>query len=220
MRKNSQISKMAERSRRQREKILRVAVRLFWQKSYLGTSIDDIAKGANINKATIYYYFESKSAILYEIIMEHIQEIYKDALPIANSSLSPEDKLACLINNNLKSQILHQGRAGLSHRDWRELPLKLKRSYIEQRRKYANIFEAIIKGIIDKNDFTGIDEKLATLFTLGLVNSLIHWYKPNGRCSAEEIESQIVTYIMHALSCYNQISADNVVSPDLLKLTI
>ena len=220
MRKNGKMSKMAERSKRQREKILRVAVRLFWQKSYLGTSIDDIAKAASINKATIYYYFESKSSILYEIIMDHIQEIYDNALPIANSPLSPEDKLACLITNNLKAQILHPGRAGLSHRDWRELLLKLKRSYTEQRRKYASIFEVIIKGIINKNDFTGIDEKLATLFTLGLVNSMIHWYKPNGRCSAEEIESQIISYIMHALSCYDQASVENVVAPDLLNLKI
>jgi AcrR family transcriptional regulator len=196
-------SRIIERRSRQKEKILKAAVRLFWQKAFLGTSIDDIARAADVNKATIYYYFESKSEILYEIIMEHVQEIYKDALPIVDSSLSPEDKLALLIDNNLKTQVSHPGRAALSHREWRELPLKLRREYSELRKQYAAIFEGIIREIIDKNSAPVKDEKLATLFTMGLVNSLIHWYKPSGRCSAEEIKSQAITYIMLALSCHN-----------------
>lgn len=198
-----------ERAKRQRDKILKVAVRLFWQKSFLGTSIDDIAKAANINKATIYYYFDSKSSILYEIIMQHTNEIYLEALPIKNSFELPENKLASLIANNLKLQILNPGRAALSHREWRELPLKLRRVCITKRKQYADIFTQIIKEIVDKNGKPAIDVKIATLFTLGLVNSLVHWYKPHGALSSEEIVSQAVTYIMNALSCAH-IPADDI----------
>jgi AcrR family transcriptional regulator len=208
--------KNIERTNRHRDKILRVAVRLFWQKSFLGTSIDDIAKAANINKATIYYYFESKSSILYEIIMDHVNEIYEEALPVADSSESPENKLASLIANNLKLQILHPGRAVLSHREWRELPLKLRRSCIDKRKKYAAIFTEIIKEIIDNNGEPVINTKLFTLFTFGLVNSMVHWYKPDGQLPSDEIVSQAVTYIMRVLSHHVKFSDGSFVLRDLV----
>jgi AcrR family transcriptional regulator len=45
------------RSFSQRNKLLTIAGHLFWQKGYLATSIDDIAKAAKMNKASLYYYF-------------------------------------------------------------------------------------------------------------------------------------------------------------------
>jgi AcrR family transcriptional regulator len=57
-----------QRWAKQHQKILSAAGHLFWKKGYLGTSIDDIAKAANVNKAAVYYYFKDKSFLLYEVI--------------------------------------------------------------------------------------------------------------------------------------------------------
>ncbi|MBW2346741.1 MAG: helix-turn-helix transcriptional regulator, partial [Deltaproteobacteria bacterium] len=40
------------RREHQKKKILSAASRLFWKKGYNGTSIEDIAKTADVNKAT------------------------------------------------------------------------------------------------------------------------------------------------------------------------
>ena len=43
---------------RKREKILAKSGQLFWKKSYLGTSYEDIGKATSLNKSTISYYFK------------------------------------------------------------------------------------------------------------------------------------------------------------------
>ena len=58
-----------------KEKIVSVAVDLFYKKGYFATSISDIAKGCDIQKAGIYYYFKSKEDLLFCIMMETMDDL-------------------------------------------------------------------------------------------------------------------------------------------------
>ena len=57
-----------------REKILKVATKLFARKGFDGARVDEIAKKAGVNKALIYYYFKSKEEILEEIMKVFLEE--------------------------------------------------------------------------------------------------------------------------------------------------
>lgn len=50
-----------------KQRILDVAERMFAEKGFDASRVDDIAKEAQVNKALIYYYFESKRDILEEL---------------------------------------------------------------------------------------------------------------------------------------------------------
>ncbi|MGU3500935.1 TetR/AcrR family transcriptional regulator [Mycobacterium sp. C31M] len=50
-----------------REEILRTATRLFATRGFHATRMNDIADAVHINKASLYYYFSSKSVLLYNI---------------------------------------------------------------------------------------------------------------------------------------------------------
>ena len=56
-------------------KILQVAERQFAEKGFDGTSIDKIAKAADVNKGLIYYHFKDKNDIVISIFRNIIQEI-------------------------------------------------------------------------------------------------------------------------------------------------
>jgi len=58
-----------------REKILRKAFILFAKKGYDGTRVDDIAKAAGVNKATIYYYFDSKKSLYQEVLYQQMSKL-------------------------------------------------------------------------------------------------------------------------------------------------
>ena len=51
-----------------KQKILDAALEVFASKGFDGARVDEIAKTAGVNKALLYYYFESKEAILKELI--------------------------------------------------------------------------------------------------------------------------------------------------------
>lgn len=57
-----------------RERILNTAVKIFAEKSYEGSRIDEIAKAANVPKSLIYYHFKSKEDILQVLIDNFVKE--------------------------------------------------------------------------------------------------------------------------------------------------
>lgn len=65
-----------------RGQILRAAERLFAANGFSGTGVDAIAQEAGINKATIYYYFTSKQAILDCLIEDFLQNFMLKTLSI------------------------------------------------------------------------------------------------------------------------------------------
>ncbi|MDL2217698.1 TetR/AcrR family transcriptional regulator [Christensenellaceae bacterium OttesenSCG-928-M15] len=69
-----------------KKQILDVAEALFAAKGFHGTRVDEIAKQANVNKATIYYYFSSKQAILDYLIEEFLNSFVNTSKSLLSSS--------------------------------------------------------------------------------------------------------------------------------------
>lgn len=57
-----------------RERILQTAVKIFAEKSFEGSRIDEIAQEANVPKSLIYYHFKSKNDILDALVAKFIEE--------------------------------------------------------------------------------------------------------------------------------------------------
>jgi TetR/AcrR family transcriptional regulator len=67
-----------------KEQILKVAEELFAQKGFAGVRTQQIAERAGVNKALIYYYFESKEKLLREVL----QKILFDLISLTNEILA------------------------------------------------------------------------------------------------------------------------------------
>jgi TetR/AcrR family transcriptional regulator len=53
-----------------RERILKAAMKIFSQQGYHGASMQEISKEANVNKASLFYYFSSKENLYQEVIKD------------------------------------------------------------------------------------------------------------------------------------------------------
>lgn len=72
------ISERRQREKEQRRKeIIDAAERLFFSRSYEDVSMDEIAREVELNKATIYLYFDNKEALYATIVLRGI-EILKE----------------------------------------------------------------------------------------------------------------------------------------------
>jgi AcrR family transcriptional regulator len=61
---------VGERGEQTREEIVQSALRAFATQGFHVTSVDDIATGADVSRATLYQYFESKESLFVELIDE------------------------------------------------------------------------------------------------------------------------------------------------------
>src|SRR5215813_7281742 len=60
-----------------RQEILRTAARLFQQRGYDATSMNDVAAALKLSKGGLYHHFQSKDEILFEI-MNHAMDLTQE----------------------------------------------------------------------------------------------------------------------------------------------
>jgi TetR/AcrR family transcriptional regulator len=85
----SEDTKIRKRGKKTREKILKVATKLFAKYGFSGTSMDEIAERVGIRKASLYHHFSSKQ----EIYEELIERVFAEIIKIFQVSFSSGDIL-------------------------------------------------------------------------------------------------------------------------------
>jgi AcrR family transcriptional regulator len=89
-----------------KEKILRVASRLFYEQGYNLTGINQIIAEADIARASLYNHFESKTDLLL-VYLREAEEIWFTAMEDFVSPISdPKEKLLALFDFRMDRQIL------------------------------------------------------------------------------------------------------------------
>jgi TetR/AcrR family transcriptional regulator len=66
-----------------KKRIIKASISVFVEKGYMGGRIDEIARRADVNKAMIYYYFDSKEGLyrsIIEMVFENVYMILKENL--------------------------------------------------------------------------------------------------------------------------------------------
>src|SRR5881275_2583711 len=80
-----------------RQEILRTAARLFQQRGYHATSMNDVASALKLSKGGLYHHFQSKDEILFNL-MDHAMDITQErVIDPVRSIADPERRLRMLI---------------------------------------------------------------------------------------------------------------------------
>jgi len=95
IRKEINLQKPGETAR----KILSAARALFAENGYNATHVDEIARRAGVNKATIYYQIGDKDTLYAHVIHQVIGNIAQIVAAAVAEKSDPEEKLAAYINN-------------------------------------------------------------------------------------------------------------------------
>ena len=86
-----------KKGERRKQELLNIAYRMFIEKGYENTSVDDIITEAGIAKGTYYYYFESKEATLEAVIEMMIEKAEIVAKAALMNPVSIPQKLASVV---------------------------------------------------------------------------------------------------------------------------
>ena len=182
-----------------RQQIFLAAAHLFARKGYKGTGLNDIAKSAKVNKATIYYHFKNKAAILYEIAVNPIYELVELGRPVLESKRSPSDKLEALIENHIEWLISHPINVSMYQFLRMNLPPKLYKEYVNARADYLAMFEKVIQEGTEKREFMVAAPFYDSLFIVIFLNALIQRLNPSEEFSQNDIISSASKLIFQAL---------------------
>jgi AcrR family transcriptional regulator len=85
------------RDRERRQQILDAALQCFLQFGYAKTSMDDVARRANLSRPLIYLKFKSKQDLVRGIYLDFIESALEQAESISRSKLATKAKLAAVL---------------------------------------------------------------------------------------------------------------------------
>ncbi|NMB41610.1 MAG: TetR/AcrR family transcriptional regulator [Firmicutes bacterium] len=170
-----------------KQKIIQTAVRLFNEKSFSATSVQDIADALNVTKAALYYYVSSKEEILYEIFDHAMTTAELRLKNLMGQKMPVEQLIHKIIYNQIMAFIDEMPNIAIFFSEKANLlPENLKAINIRER-KYENKIASVLEEGIKKNIFKDNDILPTVYAIIGMCNWLYHWYKPDGRLKPEEI---------------------------------
>ena len=183
-----------------REKILDAATRLFAEKGYHGTSMKEVAKLAGVNKALLFYYFNSKENMHRELLSDmpsFLKITIKEELEKASDSLKKLEAVVLALvkhfsRSRFRMKILLQSFLGLGP----EPPVLHDEMINLTRLPLVNVLEEGIK----EGKFRPVD---SNFMANGIIGMLQIFYRIPSHSeveySNEEIFKNVITIIENGI---------------------
>ncbi|HLV87217.1 MAG TPA: TetR/AcrR family transcriptional regulator [Candidatus Sulfotelmatobacter sp.] len=175
-----------------RQEILRTAARLFQQRGYDATSMNDVAAALKLSKGGLYHHFQGKDEILFEI-MNHAMEITQErVLGPVRGIADPEERLRALIRRHMEVVLSPQDReiTVMLHEN-HPLPPGLRRRINSRKKEYVHFVEDLIADVQRARHAKGsVSPRAAAFALLGMINWIYQWYKPEGPLQAPNLIPQ------------------------------
>ncbi|HJP73122.1 MAG TPA: TetR/AcrR family transcriptional regulator [Pseudonocardiaceae bacterium] len=161
------------------ETLLNVAVRLFNERGYDGTSMEDLSRKLGITKSAIYYHVPSKEELLRLAVDRALDGLFAVADEVRDRDGRAMAQLEALVRGSVNLLV-------------RELPFvtlllrvrgntKVERAALARRRDFDRLVTDLVTKARDEGDLRAdIDPATTSRLLFGMVNSLIEWYRPRG----------------------------------------
>lgn len=181
--------------------LVEAAVRIFSEKGYDGSSLQDIAERIGILKGSIYYYYKSKEDILFDVIKLVHDEHLNNARSVAFRSCNPLDRLRKLLTDHAAFVCRHLERAAILVREMQKLPHNRVEEILGPDHAYQRVFRDLISEAQELGDVADeANAKLATLWVLGALNSIHRWYRPERVESPEAVAAHFADQLTRSLA--------------------
>ncbi|VVJ17983.1 Transcriptional regulator [Amycolatopsis camponoti] len=180
------------------------ATRLFAERGFAGTSLQDIADALGITRPALYYYVKSKEELLAKLVTEVTNGPLEELTELVARDLDPVAKLRGIVEIIVGRRVRQPERFRLLIRSEAELPAALTEAYDEGRRAVLKTIAGVIEDGVRVGRFRPVDARVAALGVLGMCNWVAWWYHPGGRDTAEVVVEQLADMAVGALQRADQ----------------
>jgi AcrR family transcriptional regulator len=180
--------------------VYEAALRLFREKGYHATSMQDIASAVGLYKGSLYHYIGSKEDLLAQVFERALGALLSEVEHIAADTASaPSVQLRRVVEAHVGAVASNLDALTVYLHEWRALAGDSLSTVRAQRERYAAVVEDIVARGVRSGDFQVPDVRLATLALLGMCNWLCQWYSPAGRLGAPEIGARFADLVLDGL---------------------
>ena len=182
-----------------RAAMYRTVAQLFRDRGYDATSVSDIARALGLTKAGLYHHFESKEALLFEIMMFGLDKVRDEVVVPVRGIRDPEERLRQLIVRH--GRIVTRGHGAVAHLgdEIRALPPAARRQIEHRMRVYFDLVRDTLTELQAAGRLREIDRTVATFSLIGMILWLPRWFRQDGRLTQEQVAKHLATFAVGAV---------------------
>lgn len=182
------------------ERLLAVATRLFAEKGFEGTSVQEIVAAAGVTKGAMYHYFASKDDLLYEIYHRLLVMQTSRLEQFAGGEGTAEERLRTAAVDVIETSFLHLDEFTVFFRSMHLLPEEKRKAVRAERRSYHERFRALVEEGQQAGIFRAdVPADIVVHFFFGTVHQLSTWYHAGGSLGPPAVSEYYVGLLLDGL---------------------
>ncbi|MET9171061.1 TetR/AcrR family transcriptional regulator [Streptomyces misionensis] len=181
------------------ETLLSVAVQVFNQRGYDGTSMEHLSRAAGISKSSIYHHVSGKEDLLRRAVSRALDGLFaileepgaREGRPVDILEHVVRRMVEVLISELPYVTLLLRVRGNTATERWA----------LERRRDFDHRVAELLKAAAADGDVRAdVEMRLVTRLVFGMINSIVEWYRPDVRgATGREVADAVVRLVFSGL---------------------
>jgi AcrR family transcriptional regulator len=185
-----------------RDELLAIAATLFAERGFRNTTVRDIADAAGILSGSLYHHFDSKEAMVDELLDTFQQGLFDTFEEIVASDRNPRAKLEAVVRASFEAIDQHHSEVAIFQNDASYLATFERFGYLAERNAR---FERLWRGVLLEGVGSGelredLDVDLVYRFLRDTVWVAVTWYRPGGALSADQVADQYLSILLEGIA--------------------
>ncbi len=173
-----------------------VALTLFAERGYHGTSLKEIAQELGIRTPSLYNHMESKGSLLREIVLQTLHHVVGDFERVLAETSDPADRLRAATavyayrhaTHRREALVVNQEAIHLEEPDWTVAQ--------QTRRQHEHGFRQLIVDGQTAGVFSVESPKVASFAIREMCVSVARWFRSDGPLSAADVADQYSAFAL------------------------
>jgi len=168
-----------------------VAVSVFAARGYDATRMEHIARAANVSKSSLYHHVANKEELLGHALRRAVGGLTAILDEAGAREGRPAERLEYVIRRTIEAELRYLAEVSLLLRVRGNS--EVERWALDQRRRYQErLVELVLEAQADGDLDRDVDAALFVRLALGMSNSLVEWYRPDGTWSPRQITEAVI----------------------------
>ncbi|MGS0897360.1 TetR/AcrR family transcriptional regulator [Burkholderia stagnalis] len=181
-----------------RNAVLSTAARIFNERGFHATSLDDIAAELHITKPTLYYYFKNKDDILLQCVRKGLEMVLEGIEQSRSSGGKAVDQLVASMSVYAQVVTMDFGMCLIRVGD-EELPPDSRTALRQLKASIDLQFRRLVTEGIEEGSLEPCDPKMAAFVIGGALSWIGRWYQSDGEYTPEQIAEHCIATLTGGL---------------------
>lgn len=170
-----------------RDRVREVALDLFAERGYHGTSMSQIAAVLGVRVPTLYSHIQSKQELLAEIAVATTDAVLAEFELATRGAEAPAERLHRAVGAYALRHATHPRQALVVNRDIFSLEEPTRSAVLARRQQHEHAIREIIAAGVSAGAFRVDSPAIASFAILEMSVSIARWFRADGPLSAEQV---------------------------------